>query len=315
VVQRYLLGGEGGWDYVIVDTTSNRIFIGRQNRVMVVDETTGKLLGEVPGLSAAHGIAVDHATNHGFATSGRDSSVVMFDLQTLKVLGRATAAEDADAILYDPTSKLVYTFNGDAGSSSAIDPTTGQRVANIVLGGKPEYGVSAGDGKLYANIEDKSELVEIDTRARRVTRRWSLAPCEEPSGLAIDRANHLLFSGCRNRRMAISNATNGKLVTTVPIGPGVDANAFDAGTGDAFASNGGDGTLTIVHEDAPDRFHVVANVATMTGARTMALDPRTHRVYLVGAEFGPAPAQATPENPRRRPPMIPGSFTLLVLER
>ena len=314
VTHRYTIGGDGGWDYVIADTVGNRLFIGRQNRVMVVDEANGKILGEIPGLSAAHGVAIDYATGHGFATSGRDSSVVMFDLKTLAVLGRTTAADDADAIIYDPASKLVFTFNGDANSSSIIDPATGQRVGTIALGGKPEYGVSSGDGKLYANLEDKAEIVEIDALAKRVTRRWPLAPCAEPTGLAIDRVHHRLFSGCRNRTLAISDAAAGRLITTEPIGSGVDANTFDASTGDAFASNG-DGTLTVVHEDAPDRFRVVQTVQTMLGARTMALDPRSHRLYLVSARFGPAPTESTAANPRRRPPIVPGSFTLLVVER
>ncbi|HKW10470.1 MAG TPA: hypothetical protein VJO33_08820 [Gemmatimonadaceae bacterium] len=314
VTQRYTLGGDGGWDYVILDTTGNRLFIGRQNRVMVVDEASGKLLGEITGLSAAHGTALDNATGHGFATSGRDSSVVMFDLKTLNVLGRTTAADDADAITYDPVSKLVFTFNGDANSSSVIDPKTGKRVGTIALGGKPEYGVPDGRGKLYANIEDKAEVVEIDAASQKVTRRWSLAPCESPTGLAIDRAHRRLFSGCRNKHLAISDADKGKLITTLPIGAGVDANAFDPGTQDAFASNA-DGTLTVVHEDAPDRFHVVQTVTTMPGARTMALDPRSHRLYLVSAQFGPTPTESTAANPRRRPPVVPGSFTLLVLEK
>jgi DNA-binding beta-propeller fold protein YncE len=314
IVQRFTIGGEGGWDYVIPDTASNRLFVGRQNRVMVIDESTGKLLGEIAGLSAAHGVALDYTTGHGFATSGRDSTVVMFDLRSLNVLGRATAADDADAILYDPASKLVFTFNGDANSSSVIDPASGKRVGTIPLGGKPEYGVSAGDGKIYANIEDKSEVVEIDARAQRVTRRWSLAPCQSPTGLAIDVAHGRLFSGCGNRLMAISDATTGRLVKTLPIGAGVDATAYDAGTQNAFASNG-DGTLTVIHEDSPSAFRVVETVQTMRGARTMALDPRSHRVYVVSAQFGPTPATATADNPRRRPPIVPGSFTVLELSR
>jgi DNA-binding beta-propeller fold protein YncE len=281
---------------------------------MVIDESTGKLLGEIAGLSAAHGVALDYTTGHGFATSGRDSTVVMFDLRTLNVLGRATAADDADAILYDPASKLVFTFNGDANSSSVIDPASGKRVGTIPLGGKPEYGVSGGDGKIYANIEDKSEVVEIDARAQRVTRRWSLAPCQSPTGLAIDVAHGRLFSGCGNRLMAISDATTGRLVKTLPIGAGVDATAYDAGTQNAFASNG-DGTLTVIHEDSPSAFRVVETVQTMRGARTMALDPRSHRVYVVSAQFGPTPATATADNPRRRPPIVPGSFTVLELSR
>jgi YVTN family beta-propeller protein len=315
VSQRYTLGGDGGWDYVILDSVRNRLFIGRQNRVMVVDEARGKVLGEIPGLIAAHGTALDYATGHGFATSGRDSSVVMFDLKTLNVLGRTTAADDADAIIFDPASKRVFTFNGDANSSSVIDPTTGSRIGAISLGGKPESGVSAGDGRVYANLEDKAEVVEIDARNQELTKkRWSLAPCASPTGLAIDRANHVLFSGCRNKLMAISNAETGRLITTLPIGAGVDATAFDPSTKDAFASNG-DGTVTVVHEEAPDRFRVIQTVETMPGARTMALDPRSHRLYLVSARFGPTPTESTAANPRRRPPVVPGSFTLLVLER
>jgi hypothetical protein len=314
VAQRFTLGGDGGWDYVILDSIGNRLFIGRQNRVMVVDPMRGEVLGEIPGLSAAHGTALDYSTGHGFATSGRDSSVVMFDLKTLAVLGRTTAADDADAILYDPATKLVFTFNGDANSSTVIDPSTGKRVGTIALGGKPEYGVAVGNGHLFANIEDKSEVVEIDGRTQQVLRRWSLAPCESPTGLAIDRTHHILFSGCRNRRLAISDGSAGRVITTLPIGAGVDANAFDSVTQEALASNG-DGTLTVVHEDAPDRFRVVETVSTMAGARTMALDPRSHRLYLVTAQFGPPPSESTAANPRRRPPIIPGSFTLLVLER
>jgi YVTN family beta-propeller protein len=313
LVARHVLGGDGSWDYVILDTASNRLFIGRQNRVMVVS-TAGRLLGEIPGLSAAHGVALDYAAGHGFATSGRDSSVVMFDLKTLKVLGRTTAADDADAIAFDPVSNHVFTFNGDANSSSVIDPVTGRRTATIPLGGKPEYGLAAGDGMLFVNIADKGEVAEIDGKTLRVTRRWSVAPCGEPTGLAIDAAHHRLFSGCRSKVMAISDAAAGKLITTVPIGAGVDANAFDAATGDALSANG-DGTLTIIHELSPNAFHVVANVPTMNGARTMALDPRTHRIYTVTAQFGPVPATATADNPRRRAPIVPGTFTLLTLER
>jgi DNA-binding beta-propeller fold protein YncE len=313
VTRRIVLGGDGRWDYVTVDTTGNRLFIARQTRVMVVDPASGKLLGEIPGLNGAHGVALDYSTGHGFATSGRDSQVTMFDLKTLKVLGKSPAAEDADAVLYDPASKHVFTFNGDAGSSTVIDPVSGKAVGNIALGGKPEFGVSAGDGKLYANIEDKGEVVEIDAKSQRVTRRWSLAPCTEPTGLAIDRVHHRLFSGCHNKVMAISDATAGKLIGTVPIGEGVDGDAFDPGTGLAFASNG-DGTLTVVHEDSPTKFSAVASVPTSRGARTMGLDPRTHQIYTVTADLGPTPT-ATEQDPHPRPPVVPGTFKLLVLEQ
>ncbi len=313
VARQIPLGGDGRWDYVTLDTVGNRLFIARQTRVMVVDPVSGKLLGEIPGLNGAHGIALDHSTGHGFATSGRDGQVLMFDLKTLKELGKARAADDPDAILYDPASKQVFTFNGDAGSSSVIDPKTGKAIGHIPLGGKPEFGVSAGDGKLYVNIEDKAEIAEIDAQRQRVTRRWSLAPCTEPTGLAIDRAHHRLFSGCHNQVMAISDAEAGKTIATVPIGSGVDGDGFDPGTNLAFASNG-DGTLTVVHEDTPASFRGIASVPTSRGARTMTLDPRSHRVYTVTADLGPAPA-ATEQDPHPRPTVVPGTFRVLVLEQ
>ncbi len=312
VAHTYTLGGSGGWDYVSLDTAGHRLFIARQDRVMVVDPGTGKVLAEIPGLNGAHGVAFAYQSGRGFATSGRDSSVVMFDLKTLAVAGRTTAALDADAILYDPATQRVFTFNGDANSSTVLDATSGKRIGTIDLGTGPEFAVSAGDGKLYVNLEEKGAVAEIDAAAMKVTRQWSLAPCQTPTGLAIDRAHHRLFSGCRSGVMAISDASAGKLITTLPIGQAVDACRFDPATQLAFASNG-DGTLTVVHEDAPDRFRVVATVPTRRGARTMELDEATHRVFTVTADFGPTPA-ATPEHPRPRPPIMPGTFALFVLE-
>jgi len=312
VVQTFTLGGEGGWDYVALDTAGHRLFVARQNRVMVIDPATGKLLAEIPGLNRAHGVAFSYSTGKGFATSGGDSSVVVFDLKTLRVLGRTTAAVDADAVLYDPATKHIFTFNGDAGSSSVIDAASGKNIGTIPLGGKPEFGVSGGDGKLFANIEDSSQVVEIDAAAMKVTRRWSLAPCESPTGLAIDRAHHVLFSVCRNGVMAVVDAGTGRLITTLPIGQGVDACRFDAGRQLAFASNG-DGTITVIHEDAPDKFTVVGSVPTKRGARTMELDQQTHRLFTVSADFGPPPA-ATTDRPRPRPPVLPGTFALLELD-
>ena len=312
VVHTYTLGGDGGWDYLALDTAGHRLFIARQDRVMVVNPETGALLGEIPGLNRAHGVAFDYATGHGFATSGADSTVTMFDLNTLAVLTRTVAAIDDDGILFDPATGHIFTMNGDAGSATAIDGVTGQRIGSVDLGGKPEFGVSAGDGMLYVNLEDKSEVAEVDARAMRVTRHWSIRPCEGPSGLAIDREHHLLFSGCRSGVMGISDARDGKLITTVPIGRGVDACRYDATAQLAFASNG-DGTITVIHEDSPTSFRVVSNAATKQGARTMELDEATHRLYTVTADFGPAPAP-TPERPRPRPPVLPGTFALLVLE-
>ncbi len=310
-VKTFALGGDGSWDYLSLDTQGHRLFIARQNRVMVVDPASGKLLGEVPGIVGAHGVAFAYAAGRGFATSGNDSSVVMFDLKTLKVLGRIPAAIDADAILFDPATKHLFTMNGDANSSSVIDPVSGRNIGTIPLGGKPEFGVSAGNGKLYANITDKGEVVEIDAAAMKVTRRWPVAPCASSTGLAIDLVHHRLFSVCRNRYLAVSDIVAGRLVTTVPIGSGVDASAFDPASQLIFASNG-DGTLSVVHEDTPDKYTVVETVPTGAGAKTMTLDQVTHRVYLGTATFG---AVDTTGGGRHRAPVLAGSFKLLVLDR
>jgi YVTN family beta-propeller protein len=313
VLKSYVLGGTDGWDYVALDSVHHRLFVARQTRVIVLDPASGKLLGEVAGLNGAHGTAFAYDVNRGFATSGRDSTVTMFNLETYEVLGKLKADEDADAVLYDPATKRIYTMNGDAETSTVIDPAAGKVVGTIRLGGKPEFAVSAGDGMLYANLEDKASIAEIDAKALKVVREWPMAPCTSPTGLAIDRRHHRLFTGCRNRVMAISDASQGRLLATVPIGAGVDANAYDPGTAFAFSSNG-DGTLTVVSEEAPGKFGVAETVPTMTGARTMALDASTHMLYLVGAKFGPLP-DSTPGTGRRRPPVLPNSFSLLVVGR
>jgi DNA-binding beta-propeller fold protein YncE len=310
----YALGGDGSWDYVVPDPPQHRVFIGRQNRVMVVDTNDGKLVGEVTGIDGAHGVAVVTKAGHGFATSGNDGTVRMFDLTTFKVLGTIPAAEDADAVIYDPASNRVFTFNGDAHSSTVIDPVAGKLVTNIPLGGKPEYGASAGDGRVYANLTDISEVVEIDANKLTVARRWSTAPCKQPVSMAIDVAHHRLFSGCRSGVMAVSDYRAGKVVATVPIGSGVDGAGYDSATSDAFASNA-DGTLTVIHQDSPDVYHVVENLPTAQGSRNMGLDPTTHRIFLAGAKFGPVPAGETGRGGRARPPMIPGSFVMMVVER
>jgi DNA-binding beta-propeller fold protein YncE len=307
ITQTYALGGDGSWDYVVPDARHHRLFIGRQNRVMVVDENDGKLLGGITDINGAHGTAIAEASGHGFATSGNDSSVVMFDLNTFKVLGRIPAAEDADAIIYDAASNRVFTFNGDAHSSTVIDPA-GKLITNVDLGGKPEYGASAGDGKVYANLTDNGEVVEIDGKTARVTRRWSSAPCKNPVAMAIDTTHKRLFSGCRSGVMAISDYKAGKVVATVPIGTGVDGAGYDVASGNAFASNA-DGTLTVIHQDSPDSYRVVQTLKTMPLSRNMGIDPVTHRIYLAGAKFGAAPSG------RGRPPMEPGSFVVLVVER
>jgi DNA-binding beta-propeller fold protein YncE len=309
VTHTYVLGGDGSWDYVVPDPPNHRLFVARQNRVMVIDEDNGTLLGEVTGINGAHGTAIAEKTGHGFATAGNDQSVLMFDLKTFKVLGRIPAAEDADAIVYDPASNRVFTLNGDAHSSTVIDAQAGTLITNISLGGKPEYGASAGDGKVYANLTDTSEVVEIDAKKATVARRWPTAPCKQPVAMAIDTAHHRLFSGCRSGLMAVSDYQAGKVVATLPIGTGVDGAGYDAASGNAFASNA-DGTLTVIHQDSPDQYHVVESVQTPPASRNMGLDPTNHRVFVVSAKFGPAPTSG-----RGRGPVLPGSFTLMVIER
>ena len=306
VARTYVLGGDGGWDYVIPDPPNHRLFIARENRLMVVDEDTGKLIGEVTGIHGAHGTAVVSAYGHAFATSSEDRSVVMFDLNTFKILKRIPAADDADGILYDKPSNRVFSLNGDANSATIIDARAGKFVMNLPLGGKPEYGASAGDGKLYVNIADKSQIVEIDTKAAKILRRWSTAPCEHPVPMAIDTTHRRLFSGCRSGVLAVSDYDAGKVVATVPIGQGVDGAGFDPGLGNVFASNA-DSKLTVIHQDSPGSYRVVENVPTPPRSRNMGLDPTNHRIFLVSAKFGEA-------QPHHRPPVLPGTFSLLVVE-
>jgi DNA-binding beta-propeller fold protein YncE len=314
VVKKIAAGGEGGWDYLIADTATERLYVSRGTHVMVVDLKRDSVIGDIPNTAGVHGIAFVPALNRGFTSNGRDTSVTIFDLKTLapiatvKVTGR-----NPDAIVYDSFSGRVFTFNGGGANTTAIDAATGAIAGSIPLGGKPEFSVSDGKGRMYVNIEDKSEVVVFDPKALVVKARWPLAPCEEPSGMAMDRAHGRLFVVCSNKLMAVLDAATGRVITTLPIGQGVDASGYDPATGLAFASNG-EGTLTVVHEDSPDKYSVVGTVPTQRGARTMALDAKTHRIYMSTALFGPPPAP-TPERPNPRPPAIPGSFTILVLDR
>lgn len=315
LIRKAVLGGEGSWDYLTCDSAAHRLFISRGTHVMVVDMDTYKVVGDIPDTAGVHGIALTPEFGRGFTSDGRSSSVTIFDLKTLNVTGQVkTTGEDPDAILYDPASRRVFTFNGHSGNSTAIDAASGTVAGTVDLGGSPEFAVADGAGHIYNNLEDKSMVDEIDSKTLAVKQRWPLAPCESPSGIAMDVKHRRLFVGCHNRMMAIMDADTGKVITTVPIGPGVDANRFDPGTQLAFSSNGGDGTLTVVHEDSPGKFTVVDNVTTQQGARTMTLDEKTHKVYLVTAEFGP-PEAPKPGERRHRPPMKPGTFTLLVFGR
>jgi DNA-binding beta-propeller fold protein YncE len=307
LTKQYPLPGDGGWDYLEFDKVGHRLFITHGTHVIVIDPKTGALLGDIPGTPHVHGVALAPDLGRGFISAAGDTMIHIFDLKTLKPLGTAKADSDDDAMLYDPKTHYAVSLNGDAGSATVIDGATGRLVGTVALPGKPEFGVSDGRGMVFANIEDKSLLVAIDLATLKVVRQWPLAPCESPSGLAIDAPHHRLFSGCHNKLMAISDADAGKVVATVPIGARVDANRFDAGTGTAFSSNG-DGTLTVVHEDGPDKYTELGTVQTLLGARTMALDPDTHTIYLVTAKFAPAVGN-------ERPKPLPGSFTLLVVER
>jgi YVTN family beta-propeller protein len=312
VKQKYVLGGEGGWDYLTFDPAGKRLFISRGTHVMVVDPYKGSVIGDIPDTNGVHGIALAQDLGKGFTSNGRDNTVTVFDLKTLKETAKINIdGENPDAILYDEATQRVFTFNGRSKNATVIDAVKGAAVATIPLDGKPEFGAADGKGMVFVNIEDKSELTQIDARNAKVVKSWPLAPCEEPSGLAMDQKNHRLFSGCSNKLMAVSDANAGKVVTTVPIGEGVDANAFDPKTELAFSSNGRDGTLTVVHEDSPDKFTVVENAPTQKFARTMALDTTNHDVYEVTAEIEEQPPAKEGERPRRS--MKPGTFTLLVV--
>ena len=313
VIKKVVLGGEGGWDYLTTDSEARRVYVSRGTHVMVVDADTGAVVGDIPNTNGVHGIAIAPGLGKGFTSNGRDGTVTIFDLKSLKVLGSAQAGQNPDAIIFDPASKRVFAFNGSSKDATAIDAKTGTVAGTIPLGGKPEFAVADEKGHVFVNIEDKSEIIQFDSAKLTVENHWAIAPGEEPSGLAIDLKHRRLFSVCSNKLMVVVNADNGKVVTTLPIGSGTDAAGFDPGTGFAFSSNG-EGTLTVVHEDSPDKFSAVENVPTQARARTMTLDTKTHQVYLVTAEFGTAPA-ATTQQPRPRSPVLPGSFTLLIMSR
>ena len=313
LVKKVKLGGTGGWDYLAVDPATHRLFISRGTHVIVVDPTEGKILGDIPDTQGVHGIAIADEFNKGFTTNGRTGDSTMFDLTSLKPLGNIKTDEDTDGTIYDPFSKRVFTFNGDAASSSAIDAASGKLVSTIPLGGKPEFGATDGKGNIFVNLEDKSSLVKFDAKTLKISNTWPLAPCESPSGMAIDAAHEILIVGCHNKLMTFVDGNSGKILGTVPIGQGVDANRFDPVTGYAFASCG-DGTITIAHEDSPTKFSLVEMIQTQRGARTMALDYATHTVYTVTADFGATPAP-TPDHPRPRPAILPDTFFLLVYTR
>ena len=292
-------GGDGGWDYLTLDSQANRLYVARTDNVQVIDTERGTLIRAIPGFDGCHGITLASELNFGFATSGRSGTVVKFNLTSLRPYGAPIpVGKKPDAVVYEPQARHVVTFNGESNDASFVDAATGAVVATLPLGGSPEFAVSDDHGTIFVNLNDKNEVLAIDALKNVITHRWPLAPGTEPTGLALDPIKHRLFAGCRSGRMIVLDAQNGKHLADLPIGKGVDACAFDPGTGFAFASCG-DGTLTVVQEDPakPGTFQVVDTVRTQPGARTMALDPRTHSVYLATTDPDADSASAASGNP------------------
>jgi DNA-binding beta-propeller fold protein YncE len=310
VVNTYKVGGDGGWDYLIADAAARRLYVSRATHVIVLDLDSGKTVGDIADTPGVHGIALAPELGRGFVSNGREGTVSIFDLKTLATISKVKAGENPDAILYDPATQRVFTFNGRSQDSTAIDAAKGTVLGTIKLDGKPEFAASDGKGEIFVNIEDKSELTAIDPSKLAVKSTWPLAPCESPTGLSMDRKNRRLFVGCE-KMMAVVNADTGKVLATAAIGDGVDATTFDDESGLAFASCG-EGVLSVVREESPEKFSVAENVPTQSGARTMALDSKTHNAYLVTAKFGPPPA-ATADDPHPRRSILPDSFVVLVV--
>jgi hypothetical protein len=302
IVKKISLGGDGGWDYLTMDSVSRRLYVARSNRIMVIDVDQGKLIGEIPNTPGVHGVALVPSRQRGFTSNGGEGTVTVFDLETLKETNRVKVGQRPDAIFYDPSSNRVYTCNGGSRDMTVLDGTSEKVVGTIKLDGRPETAVADGKGHVYVNLEDKSELLAIDAKGMKVLHRWPLAPGKEPTGLAIDLTAHRLFSTCHSGAMIVVDAESGQVVATPTIGKGTDAAAFDPETGLAFSSNS-DGTLTIVHKDGSGQYVPVESVTTQAGAKTMALDLKTHNILLAAAK--PIPGQ------RRR--YEPGSFAILVV--
>lgn len=299
------LGGEGGWDYLNIDSAARRIYISRGTHVMVVDADSGKVVGDIADTAGVHGIALAPDLGYGFTSNGRAASVTCFDLKTLKALRVIQpTGEGPDAILYDPFSKRIFTFNGHGHSVTAINAVTGAIEGTLALNGKPEFAATDGKGRIFVNLEDKSQIVAFGAKDLKVQASWPIAPAEEPSGLALDAASGRLYSTGGNGKVAVVDVKTGKLLAAIPSGSGTDAGGFDAGNNLAYASNG-EGTLTVIQG-----LKALGNVPTAKGARTMAVDMKTHHVFLITADFGPAPA-ATAERPHPRPAMLPGTFKLI----
>jgi len=303
-IGKYTIGGEGGWDYLTFDPDGNRVFIAHNKEIVVVDAGNGKQLGSIPA-DGAHGVAL--ANGRGFSTNGRAGTVTVFDAKTLKPVQDIKVGENPDAIIFDPNSKSVIVMNGRSKDVMVIDPKTMKVSQTIPVGGKLEF-AAADAGHIYVNVEDTGEIADIDSTQWKLLHKWKLSGCEEPSGLAIDAKDKRLFTVCGNKVMLVVNAKDGSTISTVPTGDGTDAASYDPGTGMAFASNG-EGTLTVIRENKDGKYEVAENVSTVRGARTMALDPKSHRIFTASAELGP------PAEGQRRPSIKPGTFSLFVYAR
>jgi hypothetical protein len=308
LVKTVPIPGDEGWDYLTVDSDARRVYISHGSHVVVMNADTYAIEGDIPDTQGVHGIALAPDLGRGFVSAGRANTAVIFDAKSLKTLGTAKTDANPDAIVYDAVTKRVFTLNGRGQNTTAINGADGTVAGTLALGGKPEFAVADGKGSIFVNIEDKNELVQFDAQKITETHRWPLAPCKSPSGLAMDLKNRRLFAVCDEKVMAVVNADTGKVVASPAICDGPDAAAFDPATGYAFASCG-DGNLTVVHEDSPDKFSVVENVPTKRSARTMGLDLKTHNIFLPAAEFD-APAAG-----ERRGKMKPGSFGIVVVSR
>jgi YVTN family beta-propeller protein len=312
VENRWNIGGEGGWDYLLADPGAHLVYVTHGPRVEIIDTTTGKAVGALTGFKSTHGVALDDKGQYGYVSDGAGNAVDVFDRHTFKVITAIPAGTNPDGIVFEPVTKTVWAFNGRSQDASVIDAATQKVVATIKLSGKPEFPTVDGKGNVYVNIETKNSITHLDAKSRTVVAEWPLTGCDSPSGMAIDTDHQRLFSVCDGKKMAVTDYTTGKVVATPEIGDSPDAAGYDAKNQLAFSSNG-DGTLTIIDAGKPG-YKVLQNVATQKSARTMAFDSGTGRIYLVAAEFGPKPA-ATTENPRPRAQAIPGSFTILVVGR
>jgi DNA-binding beta-propeller fold protein YncE len=311
VINKIPIPGDGGWDYVTCDSQARRLYISHSTQTQVMDIDRLQVIGSIPGTNGVHGITLAPELGRGFISAGRDNQVVIFDLKTLKSLGAVKTEENPDAILYDPATERVFAFNGRSHSATIFKAATGEPLTTLPLGGKPEFASADGRGGVYVNVEDKNLLVKINSRVMAVEASWPVAPCEEPSSLAMDQATNRLFAGCGNKKLVVVDASSGKVVASLPIGDHVDATIFDSENKLVITSNG-EGTLTVIHEDSPDAYSLVQTVPTQLGARTLALDTGTHRLFLPVAGLGP-PMPPTPSQPHPRPSIVPGTFAILVV--